>query len=210
MSRASVVKQIPFETWSIHVAPRVSSDLPIIRQDRNAEGLRLAANRFHFLKDGQPWLPVMGEFHYCRYPNAWWEEELRKMRAGGVEIVAAYVLWNHHERQPGQWDWSGDADLRTFVECARKAGLFVWLRIGPYANAEAGNRGGGYNVHKGDLLIHGRSRPESGGPWRKAMYRRTGRRPLGTPADPPAPRAGGSDCPAGFAGRWACWRGCWR
>ncbi len=129
------------ETWSLDVSTPAPADLPVIWQDRNPEGLGLSANRLHFMKDGRPWLPVMGEMHYCRCPNESWEDELRKMQAGGVEIAAAYVLWNHHEREPGKWDWSGDRDLRRFVECARQAGLFVWLRTGPYCNAEARNGG---------------------------------------------------------------------
>ena len=49
----------------------------------------------------------MGEMHYSRVPAAEWREELLKMKAGGVEIVATYVFWIHHEEIEGQWDWSG-------------------------------------------------------------------------------------------------------
>src|ERR1019366_8218586 len=28
--------------------------------------------------DGKPWLPVMGEFHFSRYPEKYWEEEILK------------------------------------------------------------------------------------------------------------------------------------
>ena len=38
-----------------------------------------------FLKNGKRFLPVMGEFHFSRYEPEDWEEELLKMRAGGVE-----------------------------------------------------------------------------------------------------------------------------
>ena len=33
------------------------------------------------LRNGVPWFPVMGEFHYSRYPAGMWEEELCKMKA---------------------------------------------------------------------------------------------------------------------------------
>jgi len=91
--------------------------------------------------DGQPWLPVMGEFHYSRYPRAEWEGELRKMRAGGIQIVASYVFWSHHEAAEGQFDWSGQRDLRHFVSLVQQVGLFFYLRPGPWVHAEARNGG---------------------------------------------------------------------
>ncbi len=36
----------------------------------------------YLTRDGKPWLPVMGEFHFSRYPEAGWEEEILKMKAG--------------------------------------------------------------------------------------------------------------------------------
>src|SRR5262252_11249986 len=57
----------------------------------------IGVNSQYLTKDGKTWLPVMGEFHYSRYPDQYWEEELLKMKAGGVEIVATYVFWIHHE-----------------------------------------------------------------------------------------------------------------
>ena len=44
-------------------------------------------NRQCLMKDGEPWLPVMGEMHYSRYREELWEESLRKMKAGGVAVV---------------------------------------------------------------------------------------------------------------------------
>lgn len=91
--------------------------------------------------DGAPWLPVMGEFHYSRYPEQDWEEELLKMKAGGVQIVATYVFWIHHEEVEGQFDWSGRRNLRAFLNLCEKHGLYVFLRIGPYAHGEVRNGG---------------------------------------------------------------------
>ena len=34
----------------------------------------------------------MGEFHYSRTPAAEWREELLRMKAGGIDIVASYVF----------------------------------------------------------------------------------------------------------------------
>ena len=59
----------------------------------------------YLTRDGRPWLPVMGEFHFSRYPCRYWKEELEKMKAGGVEIVSTYLFWNHHEERPGEIRW---------------------------------------------------------------------------------------------------------
>ncbi|MGC1659337.1 MAG: beta-galactosidase [Candidatus Acidiferrales bacterium] len=88
-----------------------------------------------------PWLPVMGEFHFSRYPEAYWEEEILKMKAGGVQIVSTYVFWIHHEEIEGQFDWSGQRDLRHFVELCGKHGMYVFVRIGPWDHGEVRNGG---------------------------------------------------------------------
>ncbi|MEO6963819.1 MAG: beta-galactosidase [Puia sp.] len=99
-------------------------------------GETLSVNNKYFEKDGQPWFPVMGEFHYSRYPQEYWEEELVKMKSGGISIVATYVFWNAHENPKGSWNWHGDNDLRKFIELCKKHGLYVWLRIGPWCHGE--------------------------------------------------------------------------
>ena len=83
----------------------------------------------------------MGEFHYSRMPEAQWEEEILKMKAAGVEIIATYVIWIHHEEIEGQFDWSGQRDLRRFVQLCGKHGMYVYPRIGPWAHGEVRNGG---------------------------------------------------------------------
>jgi hypothetical protein len=98
-------------------------------------------NSRHLVKDGKPWLPAMGEFHFARCPAAFWEEELLKMKCGGITIVATYIFWIHHEEKEGLFDWSGRRSLRGFVECAARCGLWVWLRPGPWCHGEVRNGG---------------------------------------------------------------------
>lgn len=99
------------------------------------------ADALSLRKNGKRFLPVMGEFHFSRYEPEDWEEELLKIKAGGVTIVATYVLWIHHEEGQGEWDFSGCRNLRKFLELCRKTGLQVWLRIGPWAHGECRNGG---------------------------------------------------------------------
>ncbi|HEY0864569.1 MAG TPA: beta-galactosidase [Lacunisphaera sp.] len=107
----------------------------------NPAGSTLSLDRHSLRLDGQPWTPVMGEFHYTRYPENEWLAELRKMKAGGIDIVATYVFWIHHEEIEGRWEWTGDKNLRKFVEAAAAAGLKVIVRCGPWCHGEVRNGG---------------------------------------------------------------------
>lgn len=105
------------------------------------DGTTFGANNYYLMRDGRPRLPVMGEIHYSRYPEHLWEEALLKMKAGGVDIVATYCFWNHHEEIEGAFDFTGRRDLRRFVELCARHGLYVWLRIGPWCHGEVRNGG---------------------------------------------------------------------
>ncbi|GAB2921154.1 beta-galactosidase [Streptomyces mayteni] len=88
-------------------------------------------------RDGRPWLPVMGEFHFSRYPAADWREELLKIRAGGVDTVATYLFWNQHEEERGVLRFDGGLDVRRFVRLCHDLDLAVAARIGPWAHGES-------------------------------------------------------------------------
>ncbi|MFI2490457.1 beta-galactosidase [Promicromonospora kroppenstedtii] len=92
-------------------------------------------------RDGRPWFPVMGEYHFSRDEPEQWETELRKMRSGGVGVVATYLLWILHEEDRGHVRWDGACDVRRFVRTAGRVGLDVVLRIGPWAHGETRNGG---------------------------------------------------------------------
>lgn len=55
-------------------------------------GGTITVNSFYMSVDGRPVIPVIGEFHYSRYPHEQWEEEILKMKAGGVGVVSTYVF----------------------------------------------------------------------------------------------------------------------
>lgn len=93
------------------------------------------------LKNGKPWLPVMGEMHYSRVPREMWEENLKKMKEGGVDVVASYVFWIHHEEIKGTFDFEGNRDIREFILLCHRLGLEFFLRIGPWAHGESRNGG---------------------------------------------------------------------
>lgn len=128
----NVSLQIPAFHEQIHALP-FSETAP--------DGTAYEVNNRYFVKDNTPWIPVMGEFHFSRYPVDEWEENLEKMKAGGVRIVATYVFWLHHEEKRGEWDFTEQRCLRDFLAICQKIGMQVWLRIGPWAHGEARNGG---------------------------------------------------------------------
>ncbi len=71
---------------------------------------------------------MSGEFHCSRMEPGRWEDELIKMKLGGVNIVATYGFWNHHEEEEGCFDFTGRRDLGRFVKLCQKHGLYVILR----------------------------------------------------------------------------------
>ena len=108
---------------------------------RSPDGCEITVSSQSLLRDGLPWLPVMGEFHYARYPEGEWREELLKMQAGGIDIVASYQFWIHHEEQEGRWDWAGRRSLRRFVHLCGEVGLMFVARVGPWCHGEVRNGG---------------------------------------------------------------------
>ena len=98
-------------------------------------------DRYGLMMDGRRVCPVMGEIHYSRLPVNEWLQELRKMKDGGVTIVATYVFWNHVEEQEGIFRWDGQRSLRHFLELCKQEELPVVLRMGPFCHGEARNGG---------------------------------------------------------------------
>lgn len=98
-------------------------------------------DRYGLTMDGRRVCPVMGEIHYSRLPVNEWLQELRKMKDGGVTIVATYVFWNHVEEQEGIFRWDGQRSLRHFLELCKQEELPVVLRMGPFCHGEARNGG---------------------------------------------------------------------
>ncbi|MCR5416804.1 MAG: beta-galactosidase [Pseudobutyrivibrio sp.] len=104
-------------------------------------GNEIGVNSLYFTKNGKPVLPVMGEMHFSRVPREHWKRSLELMKAGGIDIVATYIIWIYHEPTEGQLDFTGNLDLREFVKLADEVGLKVCIRIGPWCHGEVRNGG---------------------------------------------------------------------
>ncbi len=104
-------------------------------------GEKLSYTNMYLTKNGKPWFPIMGEMHYSQCAEKDWEESIIKMKCCGVEVLAVYIFWIHHEETEDVYDWSGNRNLRKFLSLCKKHGMYVWLRPGPWIHAEARNGG---------------------------------------------------------------------
>lgn len=94
------------------------------------------------LRNGEPWIPVTGEMHYSRQPRERWADALRLMKAGGINVVATYIFWIHHQPHEQEApDFEGNLDLAAFVQLCQEIGLEVILRLGPWCHGEVRNGG---------------------------------------------------------------------
>jgi hypothetical protein len=88
---------------------------------------------------------VSGEVHYWRLQTGQWPAVLRSVKELGLHLISTYVPWQHHEVEPGVFDFQGQTwpsrDLAGFLRLAAERGLRVLLRPGPYIYSEWRNAG---------------------------------------------------------------------
>jgi len=80
-----------------------------------------------------------GEFHYFRVPRADWETRMRLFREAGGNCIATYIPWLLHEPREGEFVFTsenGHLNLEEFLTTARRLGLHVIARPGPYQYSE--------------------------------------------------------------------------
>lgn len=92
-----------------------------------------------FMVDGRRIWVVGGSVEYSMLPRASWEQRILEAKCAGLNTIATRVVWARHEPMQGAFDWSGENDLRHFVELVGKAGMHLILRPGPFV-------GGGIDI----------------------------------------------------------------
>ena len=123
------------------VAIIVLMALPLMGRAQNILGKSVSWDRHSLVIDGHRICGVMGEVHYSRIPSDEWQREVHKMKEGGISMIACYVFWNHIEELENQYDWSGQRNLRSFLQICKDEGLPVVLRLGPFCHGEVRNGG---------------------------------------------------------------------
>ncbi|KAF8892186.1 glycosyl hydrolases family 35-domain-containing protein [Infundibulicybe gibba] len=99
---------------------------------------------------GQRVFILSAEIHPWRLPGNpdLWADIFQKVKANGFNTVSFYVNWAVHFPTPTTNNSQGDfqpgtyRDIQRFIDEAKKAGLWMVARPGPYINAET--TGGGF------------------------------------------------------------------
>lgn len=96
-----------------------------------------ALGKSDFLLDGKPYQIISGEMHPVRIPKEYWKHRIRMAKAMGCNTIAAYVFWNYHEQEAGQFDFTTEnRNIAEFIKLVQAEGMWVLLRPGPYVCAE--------------------------------------------------------------------------
>lgn len=100
-------------------------------------------DHYSFKVNGKRLFVFSGELHYWRIPvPEVWEDILQKIKAAGFTAFAFYGHWGYHSSNNQTLDFTtGAHDFAQLFEIAKRVGLYIIVRPGPYVNAEA-NAGG--------------------------------------------------------------------
>ncbi|KAF2753501.1 hypothetical protein EJ05DRAFT_505133 [Pseudovirgaria hyperparasitica] len=100
-------------------------------------------DHYSFIVNEKRLFVFSGELHYWRIPvPELWEDILEKIKACGFTAVAFYTHWGYHSHSPDALDFeTGGRNFTHLFEIAKRVGLYVIERPGPYVNAES-NAGG--------------------------------------------------------------------
>lgn len=102
----------------------------------SAKGGDFTVGKNTFLLNGKPFIVKAAEIHYPRIPRAYWDNRIKMCKSLGMNTVCIYVFWNIHEQREGQFDFTGNNDIAAFCKLAKKNGMYVIVRPGPYVCAE--------------------------------------------------------------------------
>jgi len=130
------------QTYTIDVSKasiKIKNELKLGGRAKNGD--QISVNNYYISRNNKAIIPITGEFHFSRYPEQYWEESIKKMKAGGINMIATYVFWNIHEEEEGKFDFSGDKNLRKFISLCAKNDILAIVRIGPFCHGEIRNGG---------------------------------------------------------------------
>lgn len=97
---------------------------------------RFLVGKKDFLLDNEPVRIVSGAMHYFRVPREYWRDRLLKIKACGFNAIETYTAWNLHEKNEGEFDFSGNLDLKAYLSLIHELGMYAIVRPGPYICSE--------------------------------------------------------------------------
>jgi len=95
----------------------------------------ISVNKNGYIVNGEYKLLRGGTIQWFRMPSGEWEDKIKKFKAAGFNTIDMYVAWNNHEKEDGVFTFA-EPDIRGFLDLAKKHGLFVYFRPGPYFTNE--------------------------------------------------------------------------
>jgi hypothetical protein len=115
----------------------------IISRDSNGLQDVVTWDSHSLMIDGTRLMLWSGEFHSWRLPvPSLWDDIFEKVKALGFNCVSFYVHWGLVEYRRGHLDFDSFRSYKPFFDAAKKAGIYLIARPGPYINAET--TGGGF------------------------------------------------------------------
>lgn len=124
------------------VGERKDIHAPLARYEGMApNGETIDFTNYYMRHNGKPFFAASGEMHFSRIDPRFWEDEIIKLKMGGITMVSTYLFWIHHEEVKGVFNWNGNCDLHRFLEICRKQKMWVLLRVGPFSHGECRNGG---------------------------------------------------------------------
>ena len=97
----------------------------------------ISYDKYSLSLDGHRTFIWSGEFHPFRLPSpSLWLDILEKMKAEGYNAVSMYFDWGYFSPRPGVYDFTGVRDMDEVLDMAKRVGLYVIVRPGPYINGE--------------------------------------------------------------------------
>ncbi|KAK9466364.1 glycoside hydrolase superfamily [Lipomyces arxii] len=99
---------------------------------------------------------IGGEFHYWRLPvQELYFDVFQKLRATGHNTVSIYFHWGYHSLNESNSVYLGvGRDINAILQAAKRAGLYIIARPGPYIHAETTGGGiPGWLLNRKDVQI---------------------------------------------------------
>ncbi len=103
--------------------------------NRKVEGHKFEAASGALFYDSVPFTMGSVSLDYARLPREYWQQRLALVKGLGVNAILVRVPWMLHEPREGEFNFSGDFDVREFCNLAHENGLLVWLHLGPYVDS---------------------------------------------------------------------------
>ncbi|CDP10946.1 unnamed protein product [Coffea canephora] len=100
------------------------------------EGGQVSYDGRSLIIEGQRKLLFSGSIHYPRSTPDMWPSLISKAKHGGLDVIETYVFWNLHEPRHGQYDFKGRHNIVRFIREIQAHGLYAFIRIGPFIEAE--------------------------------------------------------------------------